>query len=183
MKLIDDEYEIECGEITTIHPLLNHQKLLDSGCIGAQDREIACNFEFGRSATQNIIPSKTTTIKACSFILPHINAEMISSSSFRIPTQTVGVIDVTLLVKKRCSKEALLKLFEEYEAKQSFKVLLNNSEPLVSSDFIAQPYTTILDHRFSDVKMNKMIKLAIWYDNAWGYASQVVDIVSEYQRN
>jgi glyceraldehyde 3-phosphate dehydrogenase len=183
MKLIDDHYEIECGEITTIHPLLNHQKLLDSGCIGAQDREIACNFEFGRSATQNIIPSKTTTIKACSFILPHINADRISSSSFRIPTQTVGVIDITLLVKKSCTKEELLECFKAYEEHQKFTVLLNNSEPLVSSDFIAQTYTTIIDHRFSDVKMNKMIKLAIWYDNEWGYASKVVDIVEEYHRH
>ncbi|MEA2110888.1 MAG: glyceraldehyde 3-phosphate dehydrogenase NAD-binding domain-containing protein [Campylobacterota bacterium] len=183
IKLIDDNFEIECGEITTIHPLLNHQKTLDSGCIGSQNRDVECNFEFGRSATQNIIPSQTTTIKACSYIMPHINAEIISSSSFRVPTQTVGVIDVTLFVNNTCKKETLLELCHSYEKKQSFDVLLNNSEALVSSDFIAQRFTTILDHRFTDVKMDKMIKLSIWYDNEWGYASKVIDIVSEYHRN
>ena len=178
LKLIDDKYKIEYGDIVTIHPLLNHQKVLDSTCIGSHDREIECNFEFGRSATQNIIPSKTTTIEACSFIIPKINSEIISSNSLRVPTDTVGVINVTLTVKEDCSKESLLKICKEYEKNQKFDILLNNSESLVSSDFKAQSFTTILDHRFTDVKMKKMIKLVVWYDNEWGYASKVVDIVS-----
>jgi len=180
VKIIDENFDIECGEITTIHPWLNHQKLLDGGCIGSQDRDITCNFEFGRSAAQNIIPSKTTTIEACSYILTHINSEIIASSSFRIPTETVGVIDVTLIVKKICTQEKLLELFYNYEKNQSYNIILNNTKALVSSDFKAQAYTTIIDHRFTDVKMNKMIKLSIWYDNEWGYASKVVDIVKTY---
>jgi glyceraldehyde 3-phosphate dehydrogenase len=55
--------------------------------------------------------------------------------------------------------------------------MCNNTKALVSSDFIAEEYTTILDHRFTDVKLEKMLKLIIWYDNEWGYASKVVDIV------
>ncbi|MEA3522457.1 MAG: glyceraldehyde 3-phosphate dehydrogenase NAD-binding domain-containing protein [Campylobacterota bacterium] len=180
VKLIDDHFDIECGEITTIHPWLNHQNLLDGGCIGSKDRDVTCNFEFGRSAAQNIIPSKTTTVEACSYILPHINSQIIGSSSFRIPTETVGVIDVTLLVKKPCEHERLLELCYEYEKNQSYKVILNNTQALVSSDFKAEPYTTIIDHRFTHIKMKKMIKLSIWYDNEWGYASKVVDIMKVY---
>ncbi|MEA3513817.1 MAG: glyceraldehyde 3-phosphate dehydrogenase NAD-binding domain-containing protein [Campylobacterota bacterium] len=181
LKLIDDNYNIEYGDVSTIHPLLNHQKVLDSSCVGSQNRDVKCNSEFGRSATQNIIPSKTTTIDACSYLIPSINSDIFSSSSLRVPTDTVGVINVTLSVKKECTKESLLKLCKDYQANQKFDILLNNFEPLVSSDFKALNFTTILDHRFTDVKMNKMIKLVVWYDNEWGYASKVVDIVEKYK--
>ena len=180
LKLIDDNFDIECGEITTIHPWLNHQKLLDGGCIGSKDRDVTCNFEFGRSGAQNIIPSKTTTIEACSYILPHINSDIIASSSFRVPTETVGVIETTLFVKKRCTSQNLLELLYTYEKNQKHRVILNNTQPLVSSDFKAEPHTTIIDHRFTHIKMDKMIKLSIWYDNEWGYASKVVDIVGNF---
>jgi glyceraldehyde 3-phosphate dehydrogenase len=180
LKLIDDKYGIDYGDIATIHPLLNHQKTLDSGCIGSKNRDVKCNFEFGRSATQNIIPSRTTTITACSYILPSINDRILSSSSLRVPTPTVGAINVTLTVNNTCSKDDLVSLLTEYESNQEYKILLNNTSPLVSSDFQGEEYTTIIDHRFIDVIKNKMIKLVIWYDNEWGYASKVVDIVSKH---
>lgn len=177
LKLIDDHYTIESGDITTIHPLLNHQRVLDSGCIGSVDRGVECNLEFGRSATQNIIPSQTTTIEACSYTLPHLNADIISSNSLRVPTTTVGAISVTLFLQNACSKEEILHLCQEYERDQKFDILLNNHDALVSSDFQAERHTTIIDHRFTDLKINKMLKLLIWYDNEWGYASKVIDIV------
>jgi len=180
LKLIDDSYDIEYGDITTIHPLLNHQKTLDSACIGSKNRDIECNFEFGRSATQNMIPSKTTTIDACSYVMDTITHDIISSSSIRVPTATVGAINVTLTVKDSCDKESLIELFNKYESTQKYKILYNNTCPLVSSDFQGEEYTSIIDHRFIDVKKNKMIKLVIWYDNEWGYASKVVDIVSRH---
>jgi len=181
LKLIDDNYKIEYGDITTIHPLLNHQKTLDSACIGSKNRDVECNFEFGRSSTQNMIPSKTTTIDACSYIIPAINHDIISSSSIRVPTATVGAINVTLTVEKKCEKDSLITLLNEYELNQKYSIVLNNTCPLVSSDFQGEEYTSIIDHRFIDVKKNKMIKLVIWYDNEWGYASKVVDIVSHHK--
>lgn len=180
LKLLDDKYDIEYGDIVTIHPLLNHQKVLDSACIGNYARDVKCNFEFGRSSTQNIIPSHTTTIEACSYLLSHINADTFSSNSLRVPTPTIGIINVSLSVKKKCSKDELLQTCQNYAKNQNFNILLNNNEALVSSDFQKQTYTTILDHRYTDVKLNKMIKLVIWYDNEWGYASKVVDILKLY---
>lgn len=176
LKFIDDRYKIEMGDITTIHPLLNHQKVLDSSCLSSQNREVDCNFEFGRGALQNIIPSATTTIKACSYVLKNINSDILSSSSLRVPTSTVGAISISLYVKNSCEKKELIKLFEEYSKKQKYDILLNNYDPLVSSDFIKSTYTTIIDNRFTDVKQNKLIKLVLWYDNEYGYASKVVDI-------
>jgi glyceraldehyde 3-phosphate dehydrogenase len=178
LKLIDHNYNIKCGDISTIHPLLNHQKVLDSGCVGSKNRDVECNFEFGRGSTQNIIPSKTTTIDACSYILPQINSSILSSSSLRVPTDTVGAINVTLMVEKDCSKDSLIKLFKRYQEEQEFDILFNNFDPLVSSDFKAFDFTSIVDHRFTDVKMGKMVKLVLWYDNEWGYSSKVIDIVS-----
>jgi len=178
LKLLDETYKIEYGDITTIHPLLNHQKTLDSACIGSKNRDVECNFEFGRSSTQNMIPSKTTTIDACSYIIPSINHDMISSSSIRVPTATVGAINVTVTVEKECNKENVIELLKNYESTQKYNIVLNNTCPLVSSDFQGEEFTSIIDHRFIDVKKNKMIKIVIWYDNEWGYASKVVDIVS-----
>ena len=180
LKIIDKEKEIICGDILTVHPLLNHQRVLDGHFVGSQTRNVDCNFEFGRSSTQNIIPNKTTTIEACSYVKAKINSELISSSSLRVPTDTVGAINVTLMTKKECSKDEIIKLFEEYEKTQEFPIVLNNFEPLVSSDFKKEHFTTIVDHRYTDVKNKHMIKLLVWYDNEWGYASKVVDILKYY---
>ena len=180
LKILDDNFGIEFGDVVTVHPLLNHQKTLDSSCIGSSDRQVECNFEFGRSSLQNIIPSRTTTISACSLVMPHINTGNFSSNSFRIPTATVGAIEVSIIVSKEVTKDKVIEVFEEYEKKQDKKIVLNNSFPLVSSDFEKEEYTTIVDHRFTDVKGMKMVKLVIWYDNEWGYASKVVEVVKDY---
>ena len=180
LKLIDEKKEIEYGDITTIHPLLNHQKVLDGSCLASKNRDVECNFEFGRSSIQNIIPSKTTTVEACSYLLKTVNSNIFSSSSLRVPTDTVGAINIALNVKKSSTKDEIINICKEYEREQNFKIFLNNNEALVSSDFKKSEYTTIIDHRFTDVKVNKMIKLIVWYDNEWGYASKVVDILKLY---
>jgi glyceraldehyde 3-phosphate dehydrogenase len=180
LKLIDDKYGIEYGNVTTIHPYLNHQKVLDGQCLGSGERSIECNYEFGRSATQNVIPSGTTTIEACSYIIPHLNKNIITSTSFRVPTAVVGAIEVTLTVKNNCKKDTLIQLFKDYEKNQKFEILLNNEEQLVSSDFQGQKFTTIVDNRFTEVTAQKAIKFVLWYDNEWGYSSKVVDIINNF---
>ncbi len=180
LKLIDENKKILCGDIVTIHPLLNHQRVLDGSFVGSPTREVDCNFEFGRSSTQNIIPNKTTTIKACSYVLEKFNQDLISSNSLRVPTDTVGAINVTLFTKKSSTKNEIIELFKEYEKNQQFPIILNNIEPLVSSDFKKEKYTTIVDFRYLEVK-NNMIKLLLWYDNEWGYASKVVEILKYYE--
>jgi glyceraldehyde 3-phosphate dehydrogenase len=174
---IEQEYGIEYGDITTIHPLLNHQKTLDSGCIGSSDRDIECNFEFGRSATQNIIPSRTTTIDACSLVMPNINKQTISSNSFRVPTATVGAINIAISVQKYITQKTIQELFDTLQKQQQYPIFYNSYDPLVSSDFQSSLFTSIIDHRFTEVLHNKMVKLVIWYDNEWGYASKVLEMV------
>ncbi|WP_026802929.1 glyceraldehyde 3-phosphate dehydrogenase NAD-binding domain-containing protein [Aliarcobacter lanthieri] len=180
LKIIDDRKEILCGDIVTIHPLLNHQRVLDGNYVGSATRDVDLNFEFGRSSTQNIIPSHTTTIKACSYVLPKFNSELISSNSLRVPTDTVGAINVTLFTKQASNKDEIIDIFINFEKNQKFPIVLNNFEPLVSSDFKKEKYTTIIDHRYLEVK-NNMIKLLLWYDNEWGYASKVVETLRYYK--
>ena len=177
LKLINDNKQILCGDIVTVHPLLNHQRVLDGHFVGSDTRDVDYNFEFGRSATQNIIPNKTTTITACSYVDKEINHDLISSSSLRVPTDTVGTINVTLFVKESTTKEEIIELFEETEKSQAYPVVLNNYSPLVSSDFKKETKTTIIDHRYTDVKNQNMIKLLVWYDNEWGYASKTIEIM------
>lgn len=183
LKIINDKKEILCGDIVTVHPLLNHQRVLDGHFVGSPTRNVDYNFEFGRSATQNIIPNKTTTITACSYVMPNINHDVIASNSLRVPTDTVGAINVSLFTKEPSNKEEIIELFEEVEKTQEYPVVLNNYAPLVSSDFKKQKKTTIIDHRYTDVKNRNMIKLLVWYDNEWGYASKVVDILKHYLKS
>ncbi len=164
LKIIDEEKKILCGDIITIHPLLNHQRVLDGSFVKSDTRDVSCNFEFGRSSTQNIIPNKTTTIKACSFVLPNMNQNL----------------NVTLFTKEKSTKEEIINLFKDFEKTQEFPIVLNNFEPLVSSDFKKENFTTIIDHRYTNT-INNMIKLLVWYDNEWGYASKVVEILKYYK--
>ena len=182
LKIIDENYGISCGDIATIHPFLNHQKVLDSGCVASFDRDIECNFEFGRSSTQNIIPSGTTTVTACSYVMDKISSDILTSNSFRVPTVTVGAINVTLFTQKSVDNTKLKNILDNIQSNQKFKVIRNSYEPLVSSDFSKCEYTTIIDHRFTDIKNGKMVKFVLWYDNEWGYASKVVDIVNLIKR-
>jgi len=177
LKDIDQKFGIQQGDIVTIHPLLNHQKTLDSNCVGSSDREVKCNFEFGRSATQNIIPSKTTTIEACSFVEAQFNHTLISSSSLRVPTPTVGVINLTIQTKGKITKEIVIEFIKELINTQKSKIYQLNNEELVSSDFQSEEYTTIIDERYIQVIGENQLKLIIWYDNEYGYASKVVDII------
>lgn len=181
LKIIDDEKQILCGDIITVHPLLNHQRVLDGSFVKSDVREVEYNFEFGRSSTQNIIPNNTTTIKACSFVDKRFSHDLISSNSLRVPTDTVGAINVTLFLKEKTSKEEIINIFKDYEEKQNFDVVLNNFEPLVSSDFKKERFTSIIDHRYTDVKNQNMLKLLLWYDNEWGYSSKVIDILQYFE--
>lgn len=180
LKLIDDKYKINSGDIVTIHPLLNHQKTLDGKCISSNDRDVKCNFEFGRSALQNIIPSKTTTIEACSYVANKFDNNLISSSSLRVPTSSVGVINVSLNIEKNISIDELNDLISKTIQEQQYDIFRHTFEPLVSSDFQGEVFSTIIDARFTQIIGKNMIKAMIWYDNEYGYASKVVEIINRF---
>jgi len=167
---IDKAFKIINGDIITIHPLLNHQKTLDGKCIESNERDVECNYEFGRSSVFNLIPSHTTTLKAIGLIEKKFE-EILTSSSIRTPIDTVGAINVVLWLEKEVSKEDIIKTLSKN------KIIKINKSPLVSSDFKKEEFS-IIDKRFLQVKKN-MVKLVIWYDNEWGYAKRVVKLIGK----
>lgn len=179
MKLIGQEFGIASGYVTTLHPWLNYQNLMDGPASSwSVPGEIYHHYALGRSAIGNMIPKPTSALDATFKVVKELNSEIIGSFSYRTPTAIVGSADITLNLKSKCSKEDVLKLFESFEKSQEWKILLNNIEPLVSLDFKKSDYSAIIDHRWSDVIAGNVLKLVLWYDNEWGYASRVVDQIA-----
>lgn len=181
LKLLEAHYGIAGGFITTIHPWLGHQNLLDGRCLESSVRGVDCNFEFGRAAPHNLIAGGTTTIRACSHVLSKMNETLIGSLSVRAPVDVVGCIDATLRLNDLVTTDEVIALFEQAQATQTYDIVLNNFDALVSSDFKAMRFTTIIDHRFTQIR-GDTLKLLIWYDNEMGYASKVAEHVSFYHR-
>ena len=176
IKLIDSHFEIENGFITTLHPWLGYQNLLDGPSKSyAVPGEIIDNYALGRSSPMTLIPKNTSAISATSKILPEIK-DKFTAISYRVPTSIVSSADLTILVKKNIKIQDIENLFLKFE-KNNPTILSNNYEGLVSSDFIRSEQSVTIDHRFLQVK-NNFVKLICWYDNEWGYSSRVCDLIN-----
>ena len=180
LKVISKEYGIEYGYITTLHPWLNYQNLMDGPASSwSVPGEIYHHYALGRSAIGNMIPKPTSAITATCHVLKkeNITEDMIGSFSYRPPTAIVGSADITLKLKKNVKVDEVISVFEEIEKSQSLSIFHNNWEPLVSLDFKKTEYSAIIDHRWTDIIKGSLLKLVLWYDNEWGYAARVLDQV------
>ncbi len=174
-QLINNEYEITEGFLTTLHPWLGYQNLLDGPSKSyAQPGKIYDDYVLGRSSIMSLIPKNTSAITATYKVLPELQDKFVAMS-YRVPTSIVSSADATLKVSKNISIESLTELLIDHEA-QNPKIIKNNFDPLVSNDFIRSDYSVIIDHRFLTVS-NGYIKCLSWYDNEWGYSSKVIDLV------
>lgn len=177
-KIIQTHFGIEHGYVTTLHPWLNYQNLMDGPASSwSVPGEIYHHYALGRSAIGNMIPKPTTAIQATCRVLEGVTEQMIGSFSYRTPTAIVGSADITLITKKSLTKSELLRAFEDTENAQQWEIIHNNFEPLVSLDFKKSPFSAIVDHRWSDVIGGNLVKLVLWYDNEWGYSARVCDQV------
>ena len=177
--VIQNNLGIEKGYVTTLHPWLNYQNLMDGPASSwSHPGEIYHHYALGRSVIGNIIPKPTTAIEATCDVVEGVSTDIIGSFSYRTPTAIVGSADITLIIKENISKEQIIKLFVEAEHNQKWDVFHNNEEPLVSLDFKRSNFSAIIDHRWTDVIGNNMLKLVLWYDNEWAYSSRVVDQVN-----
>lgn len=175
-KMIDDEFTISEGFLTTLHPWLGYQNLLDGPSKSyAQPGKIFDNYALGRTSVMTLIPKHTSAISATTKVLTNLQGKF-NAYSYRIPTSIVSSADATIKVQNDINLEKLLDLFNQYEKKNP-KIIHNNHDALVSTDFIKTDYSVAVDHRFTHVK-NNYIKLMTWYDNEWGYSSRVVDLVN-----
>jgi glyceraldehyde 3-phosphate dehydrogenase len=178
LRLVDEAFGIENGYVTTLHPWLNYQNLMDGPASSwSVPGEIYHHYALGRSVIGNIIPKPTSAIQATCRVLEGVTEEMIGSFSYRTPTAIVGSADITLTTVKPTSREALCEAFTTYERGQRWQIIHTNMEPLVSLDFKRCEHSAVVDARWTNVVGDRLVKLVLWYDNEWGYACRVVDQV------
>jgi len=164
-KVLNDNFKIVKGFMTTIHSYTNDQRILD---LPHKDLRRA------RAAAINIIPTSTGAAKAIGKIIPELDGKM-DGISVRVPTPTVSLLDLVVEVEKSTTIEEVNEAFKKAEKTEGFKGRLRTEEnPLVSSDFIGDSYSSIIDLSETMVKDN-MIKLVGWYDNEWGYSCRLAE--------
>ena len=176
MKWLDEEFEILGGSLTTLHPWLAYQNLVDGTSISSSNPGVVWkDYALGRASTGNLIPKNTTAMTAVEKVLPNLKGKVLSFS-YRIPTDIVASSDITLNLGKNLS-ESELKIFFEKKCASSQYIDINY-ESLVSMDYEMQEASGIIDGQW--VKTNKnVVKIILWYDNEWGYSSRVLDLAKK----
>lgn len=179
MKWIDEEYGIESGSVTTLHPWLSYQNLVDGPAISqANPGVVWTDYALGRGSPGGLIPKETTAMDATERVLPHLKGKILSFS-YRVPTGIVASADMTLQPKKVPSQKAL----EEYLKRKIDGSLYvsANYESLTSIDYEKEEYSAVCDMQWLKVE-NGMIKIILWYDNEWGYSCRVVDLIARLEQ-
>jgi glyceraldehyde 3-phosphate dehydrogenase len=177
-NLLDRRFGIEHGFLTTLHPWLSYQNLLDGPSISyATPGQIHDHYALGRSSIGSLIPKTTSAVSASCKVLKHLKGKFLSTS-FRIPTMIVSAADLSVQLREKVEAADIRRVFEEEESKQPWKIFHNNKEALVSADFTGCEYSAVIDHRWIMVNEHNYLKMVLWYDNEWGYSARVVDLVA-----
>ena len=171
MKVLEDELGIEKAMITTVHSYTGSQKLLDAP---------AKDLREARSAAENIVPTTTGASKAAALAIPSL-AGKFNGLSVRVPTPVVSLSDITAIVKRNTTKEELNEIFKKAASEPYYEGIIGvTEEELVSSDFIGDPHSCIVDLPLTDVVGGNMIKIVAWYDNEWGYSNRLVELAVDF---
>ena len=166
-KIIDDEYEIIEGLMTTVHATTATQFTVD----GPSRKD----FRGGRSALTNIIPASTGAAVAVGKVIPKLNGKL-TGMSLRVPTADVSVVDLTVRTNKSASYEDIMKLFKN-ASEGDYKGIVNYTEDaVVSQDFVSDSHTCTFDAGAGIALNDNFFKLVAWYDNEYGYSSKLVDL-------
>ena len=167
-KVLHDNFGIERGLMTTIHSYTGDQNLLD---------KVHEDLRRARSAAQNIIPTTTGAAKAVGLVLPELNGK-IHGMAFRVPTSTGSVTDFVANLSKSASEKDINDAYQEAAAGSLSGILQYTDEPLVSSDFIGNPHSSIIDGLSTMSMDGDMVKVVGWYDNEWGYSCRTADLAA-----
>lgn len=166
-KVLSREFGIKRGFMTTVHSYTNTQRILD--VVGENLRE-------ARAAAMNIIPAATGAAKAIFLVLPELKGKM-HGIALRVPTPTVSIVDLVCELEKPASAEAVNAAFKAQAEGPMKRYLGYTSEELVSMDFKGDPHSGIVDGPLTTVLSDNFAKVMTWYDNEWGYACRVADLV------
>jgi glyceraldehyde 3-phosphate dehydrogenase len=167
VKVVKDNFGFVRGSMVTIHSYTNDQNILD---LPHKDLRRA------RAAAMSIIPTTTGAAKATSLVLPELKGK-IDGIAIRVPTPDVSFTDLAVVVDKPVTVAQINDAFRAAAEGPMAGVLEYTEEELVSSDFIGNPHSCILDAKSTNVVDGLLVKVSGWYDNEWGYASRCVDLL------
>ena len=172
-KVINDNFGIVEGLMTTVHAMTATQKTVDSPS--------AKDWRGGRGASQNIIPSSTGAAKAVGKVIPELNGKL-TGMAFRVPTPDVSVVDLTCRLAKGASYEQICAVIKKASENELKGILGYTEDQVVSTDFLGDTRTSIFDAKAGIALNDNFVKLVSWYDNEWGYSNKVVDLI-EYMHS
>lgn len=168
VKVLDDEFTVKRGFMTTVHSYTNDQRILDL---------VHKDLRRARAAAQSIIPTTTGAAKAVALVLPHLKGKL-NGFAMRVPTPNVSVVDFVAEVEKPATVETVNNALKAAADGKLKGILAYTEEPLVSRDFNGDPHSSIVDGLSTMVIDDTMVKVIAWYDNEWGYSCRVVDLVA-----
>jgi glyceraldehyde 3-phosphate dehydrogenase len=167
-KILDKEFGIKQGVMNTIHAYTNDQRLAD---VPHSD------FRRSRAAAENIIPTSTGAARAVGKVLPQLQGKLDGIAS-RVPVPDGSVVDLFVELNKDVSVEDINQVVLSASNSERMKnVLYFSKEPVVSSDIIGNPYSSIYDSKCTKVTSSRYVRTLNWYDNEWGYSNRVVDLI------
>ena len=166
-KVINDNFGIKEGLMTTVHATTATQKTVD----GSSKKD----WRGGRAAAANIIPSSTGAAKAVGKVIPALNGKL-TGMAFRVPTVDVSVVDLTVNLEKPATYEEICAAVKRASENELKGILAYTDEAVVSSDFIHNPHTSIFDATAGIMLTDTFVKLVSWYDNEWGYSNKLIDL-------
>jgi glyceraldehyde 3-phosphate dehydrogenase len=172
-KVINDEFGIEMGLMTTVHSITATQKTVD----GSSKKD----WRGGRAASGNIIPSSTGAAKAVGKVIPSLNGKL-TGMSMRVPTLDVSVVDLTVQLAKGASYDEICAAVKKASEGELKGILGYTDEDVVSSDFLGETCTSVFDAKAGIALTDKFVKLIAWYDNEVGYSCKVLDLI-EYMNS
>ena len=172
-KVLNDNFGIESGLMTTVHAATSSQKIVDS-----PSRK---DWRGGRAAFSNIIPSSTGAAKAVGKVIPSLDGKL-TGMAFRVPTVDVSVVDLTVNLGNKTSYDEICDAMKKASQNDLNGILGYTNEPVVSTDFMGDSRTSIFDAGAGIMLNETFVKLVSWYDNEWGYSSKVIELI-EYMNS
>ncbi|MCE5247340.1 type I glyceraldehyde-3-phosphate dehydrogenase [bacterium] len=165
-KVLDDAFGIERGFMTTVHAYTNDQRLAD---VPHKD------FRRARAATQNIIPTTTGAARAVGKVLPHLKGKL-DGMAMRVPVPDGSIVDLVVRLGRETTADEVNRRMKEAADGPLRRVLQYSEDPLVSSDIIGNPHSSIFDAPSTQMLGPRELRCLAWYDNEWGYSNRVVDL-------
>jgi glyceraldehyde 3-phosphate dehydrogenase len=167
VKVLDDNFGVEQGLMTTIHSYTGDQNLVDGP---------HSDLRRARAAAINIVPTSTGAARATSLVMESMKGKL-DGTALRVPTPTGSLTDFTATLKKTATVEAINAAFAAAAKKELKGVLKYTEDPIVSSDIVTDPHSCVFDAGLT-MSMGKLVKINGWYDNEWGYSNRLVDLTA-----